>query len=495
MAADGGNALVSALTEDERETLPLLELAADAGHAEAQYTLAKMYRAGKGVGRNDARALHFFQMAASQGHCKALCNVGTMYETGRGVIKSLENAAKYYARAAKAGDPKAAFNLSIMYKNGSGVEQNAESAQHFLRVAAENGFEKAQYNIGVSMLKRAASEGDNGSNARQEAEQWLEKAAEKNANKAHYTLAVCAEREMKEAEEKGRDVDEDKVTERYAQAAAQGHPKSQFIMGTRWLSGKGVPKADASAAAEYFRMGLESGDAASACNLGYLYETGKGVQRSIKDALACYEAGARAGDAKCQFNAAKIFRKGVPGQIEKNKEMAYAHFRDAAEQGYHKAQYNLAMMILKGEKVVSSADSPKQQSESKINGDDSAASGPGGMSYSSITKSAAKEKKNRPAVSAADVDYAVNLLERASEEHNDPKAMYSLGIAYLRGDVVDRDFSKAFRWIKRAAVDCNDSRALYKLATMHSQGWGTEKNHNKALECLSKASEMQMGKR
>ena len=60
-------------------------------------------------------------------------------------------------------------------------------------------------------------------------------------------------------------------------------------------------------------------------------------------------------------------------------------------------------------------------------------------------------------------------------DHNDTKAMYSLGIAYLRGDVVDRNFTKAFEWIKRAADDCGDARALYKLATMYSQGVGHRK--------------------
>ena len=86
-ADSAGDKLYSALKKDEKETLTLLQLAADAGHAAAQYTLGKMHRAGKGVRRNDAKALHYFQMAGSQGHKKALCNVGAMYETGRGVQK------------------------------------------------------------------------------------------------------------------------------------------------------------------------------------------------------------------------------------------------------------------------------------------------------------------------------------------------------------------------------------------------------------------------
>ena len=358
-AANNGDKLYSALVNDQKETVTLLELAADAGHAEAQYTLGKMHRAGKGVARNDAKALHYFQMAASQGHKKALTNVGVMYETGRGVVKNPKNAAKYYAKAAKAGDAKAAFNLSVLYKSGAaGVEKNSESAAHFLRVAAENGSEKAQYNMGVQML-RSADDGDE--DAKVEAEKWLEKAAENKAGKAHYTLGVVAEQKMQEGK-----ISEEDVTARFKSAAENGHAPSMFVMGKRWLSGKGVPRKDPSKAAEYFRRGMDSGDAKSACNLGVMYEAGRGVRRSVKDALACYEAGAKLGDCRSAFNAAKMYRKGVPGCVDVNAELAYEYYKLSADKGYKKAQYNLAMMILKGEtKGAQEEDEEKSDEEGK----------------------------------------------------------------------------------------------------------------------------------
>jgi hypothetical protein len=63
----------------------LLAPLADAGDAEAQYRLAGLYRAGRGVERDLELAAELLHRAAGQGHATAQHSLGTMYMKGLGV--------------------------------------------------------------------------------------------------------------------------------------------------------------------------------------------------------------------------------------------------------------------------------------------------------------------------------------------------------------------------------------------------------------------------
>ena len=70
-----------------------LQAAADQGDASAQCALGNMYATGRGVAKNEARAVQLCQAAADQGHAAAQCNLGVMYATGRGAAKNEARAA------------------------------------------------------------------------------------------------------------------------------------------------------------------------------------------------------------------------------------------------------------------------------------------------------------------------------------------------------------------------------------------------------------------
>ena len=73
---------------------------AEAGHAEAQFSMGHLYRAGEGVPRDAAIAADWFSRAAAQGHGHAMLNLALMHEQGAGVARDLALA---YAHAARAG--------------------------------------------------------------------------------------------------------------------------------------------------------------------------------------------------------------------------------------------------------------------------------------------------------------------------------------------------------------------------------------------------------
>ena len=62
-------------------------------------------------------ALGQFALAAEQGHAEAQFNLGSMYEEGRGVPPDEKAAIRWYALAAKQGRADAKVNLAKIYKN------------------------------------------------------------------------------------------------------------------------------------------------------------------------------------------------------------------------------------------------------------------------------------------------------------------------------------------------------------------------------------------
>jgi len=70
---------------DFAAALPLIRSAADAGHADAQFTLGTMYANGQGVPLSKTDARLWFERAGAQDHPRALYNLGLYHDRGIGV--------------------------------------------------------------------------------------------------------------------------------------------------------------------------------------------------------------------------------------------------------------------------------------------------------------------------------------------------------------------------------------------------------------------------
>jgi cell division protein FtsN len=92
---------------------------------------------------------------------------------------------------ADAGDPDAEFNLGQAYKLGRGVAADLNQAEKYYRLAAQQNHPQAQDNYGLALFQ-------NGKHA--EAAPWLQRSAER------------------------------------------GEPRAQFVLGTMYFNGDGVPK-------------------------------------------------------------------------------------------------------------------------------------------------------------------------------------------------------------------------------------------------------------
>ena len=88
---------------DHREAVRLYRLAADQGHATAQYQVGDCYANGEGVAKDQCEAVKWYRLAADQGHARAQYNLGCCYANGNGVAKDQREAVKWFRLAADRG--------------------------------------------------------------------------------------------------------------------------------------------------------------------------------------------------------------------------------------------------------------------------------------------------------------------------------------------------------------------------------------------------------
>ena len=133
--------------------------AAEAGSADAQFFLGRMFETGANREVDPVAALGWYRKAAEQGHRLAQYQMGLMYQHANGVERDLAVAREFYAKAAAQHLPEAQFNLGYLYDRGLGTERNAGLAAQWYLKAAERGLVPAQFNLGVVLAGDAGKGG------------------------------------------------------------------------------------------------------------------------------------------------------------------------------------------------------------------------------------------------------------------------------------------------------------------------------------------------
>lgn len=109
-------ALAAVERRDYASAIPRLDALAAAGDPVALTQLAALYQAGKGVGKDPARAASLYEQAAQRGNADAQYNLGNMYLLGEGVAQDDDWAFTYYRAAARQGHAMAQKNVREFYR-------------------------------------------------------------------------------------------------------------------------------------------------------------------------------------------------------------------------------------------------------------------------------------------------------------------------------------------------------------------------------------------
>ncbi len=131
---------------DHESAFSWFSVAAEFGHTESIYRMARAYAEGRGVARNDKFAVPLFQEVVKTNHTGAMNSLGLMHFAGRGGLpKSSGKAEELFRNAAQRGDTQAMYNLGNLYVRGSGDRKaNLAMAYVLLDLAAQSGIKEAE---------------------------------------------------------------------------------------------------------------------------------------------------------------------------------------------------------------------------------------------------------------------------------------------------------------------------------------------------------------
>ncbi len=125
---------------DPAKAVDWLQRAAEAGSAEAQFELAKLYETGIGVPQDDVRALELYRLSADQDFADAINDLGFLhYQGGVGLPSDPLTALKFFERAADLRHPQAMFNFAALIDDGVVASKTPQDAARYLYDALRTG--------------------------------------------------------------------------------------------------------------------------------------------------------------------------------------------------------------------------------------------------------------------------------------------------------------------------------------------------------------------
>ncbi|MGD0814026.1 MAG: tetratricopeptide repeat protein [Verrucomicrobiota bacterium] len=134
------------------------------------------------------------------------------------------------------------------------------------------------------------------------------------------------------------------------QKAGQGDAVAQYILGSYYATGRGVPRSNVEAA-KWYHLSAEQGYAPAQYRLGYCYATGRGVPWDNARAAKWYRLSAEQGYAQAQYRLGVCYALGR-GVVRDHAE-AVQWCRTAAEHGNVQAQNYLRLLGNQGGVVAS----------------------------------------------------------------------------------------------------------------------------------------------
>ncbi len=248
---------------------------ADAGDAEAQYSLGILYYYGEGVAEDAAEAVKWFRLAADQDHSAAQTYMGRAYDDGIGVETDDAEAVRWYRAAAAQGQRVAQHNLARMLELGEGIEDDIWEAIQWYEAAANLGYAEAQFCLG-----RIHEEGNGPEVDQAKAVEYYEMAAEQGHEEALERLAALetnessgkvaessrsvadaldAEAHFLLAEDFRRRDARTKAKKNYRAAAAMGHAQSMYELGQMAAENTRHAEPNIPRAIKWYRMAAATG--------------------------------------------------------------------------------------------------------------------------------------------------------------------------------------------------------------------------------------------
>jgi len=364
--------------------------------------------------------IEYWDLMSQKGDFKASFNLGRIYYDGqRGLTQDLELARKYFfavtqrfwkkGRIVESAKPgldktagKAAGYIGRMYLRGDGVEQNFERASLWFDRGISIGDAQSQYGMALMLMNGYGMP--------------------KNVGRAAELIKAAADQDFAPAQvqlgalylDQGHTDDVAHANHYFELAARYGSLEAFYYLAEMNLAGIGREKS-CSAASSFYKT---------------VAERTEPLMSSWDEANAAYEDG--------------------------DYELAFLEYLGAAEQGYEKAQNNVAYML-----------DPEQTSlplPAWVN-----------------------QRKEKPEL-LRNPSLALIFWTRSSRQGN-IDSLVKMGDYYLNGIGTEPDVDKAVQCYTGASEYYQSAQALYNLGWMHENGVGLDQDYHLAKRYYDSALE------
>lgn len=277
------------------------------------------------IQESEAETIARLQREAQAGNAQSQYNLGRIYYTGYGVAIDLVQARRWFCQAAASDHPPAASQCGAMMYNGQGGPADTVAAMAMIRDAAkkEEAYGEALY--GFFTIAEANARHDDG--PQPEAIAYLEKAAAKGQAIAQGTLGSI----VYFYGLYGAPQDVPRAVGYLRQCSAQQLRMCMGMMGMMMVSGQNGVAKDMTEGVRLLKAAAAAGQADAAGALAMLYSGDAFGMRDDKAAFAYAQQAAAGGDVAGQVLLAKLyyFGQGTPKDLVQSARW----FRAAAAQG------------------------------------------------------------------------------------------------------------------------------------------------------------------
>ena len=292
--------------ETEAQTIARIQSEAEAGNAQSQFNLGRIYYTGYGVTQKDATARKWFCAAAEQDHPIAKSQCASMLYYGQGGAVDKVQAMAYLKDAAQKGDPygEALYGF-FTYQDGVHAGNSTADAQTiaYLVDAADHGEVVAQGLLGTSIFYFAGS-------------------GTQDMPRAVKYLRMCD---------------------------AKGLPMCTGQLGAATYHGYAGLTADPVAGLAMLTRAADAGDALACGELAAYYNDQSSDHYDEKLALRYARSGAAAADPDSNAELILGLYTYLGVSLDKDMEAGRRILRSSAEHGNPQAEYYIGLFYFNGE--------------------------------------------------------------------------------------------------------------------------------------------------
>lgn len=378
---------------------------------EIQSNLGNLYLV---MGKQDlAEKCHI--LAAEKGYAPSMHALCLMYFDTEDYVA----VNKWCKLALDTGYIRAYNTLGYIYDNGCGVDVDHKEAVRSYLIAANAGYPNAQYNLGISYENGKGVDKDNGI-----AYKWYKSAAKTGYPEALSTLGDWNYHGKSKNAGSNEGISQNyKKARKWYKLARDTDPISQCNLGVMYDSGLGVEKSYVKAY-KYFIIAAEAGSKAAQYNLGLYHEEAKGCVKDLTEAFKWYHLSAEAGFSSAQHKLGVLYENGIG--VKQDYIEANMWYSIAACSGYTLSKYNLGKMYEEGKGCQ------------------------------------------------IDYDQAYQLYKSAADDNHIP-SQFKLGFFHAEGLGRVIDHKEAYKWFLLAS-EGGDYTATANLGVIHHKGVLGEKN-------------------